>query len=100
MSASLAVVATNPAPEAETTSAESLTDRIRRLQEEARSMAREHIAQLDASMAATARLAAEIAQGGDVYPVGIREMARQMIADCEARQLGLQAILQRSGNVH
>ncbi|HYG28549.1 MAG TPA: hypothetical protein VD906_16810 [Caulobacteraceae bacterium] len=102
MSASLAVVANNPAHEAENPAeaVESLTDRIRRLQEEARVMAREHIAQLEASIAQVARLASEVADGGDAYPVGVREMARQMIADCESRQLGLQAILHRTGNVH
>ena len=44
--------------------------------------------------------AAEICEGGDAYPVGVREMARTLVADCEARQLSLQAILHRSGNVH
>ena len=92
MSASLAVVTTNPAQEAE-----SLTARIRRLQEEARGMAREHVAQLEASIAETARLAGEVAEGGDAYPVGVREMARQMIADCESRLLGLQAIMHKNG---
>jgi len=100
MSASLAVVANNPAPEAETPAAEPLTSRIRRLQAEAKAMAREHIKMLEASLADMTLLAAEIAEGGDAYPVGAREMARQMVADCESRLLGLQAILHRSGNVH
>ena len=101
MSASLAVVANNPAPEAESASVtEPLTARIRRLQAEAKSMAREHIAQLEASIAEAARLAAEVADGGDAYPIGAREMARQLVTDCESRLLGLQAILHRSGNVH
>ncbi|HEX6860507.1 MAG TPA: hypothetical protein VF138_09970 [Caulobacteraceae bacterium] len=100
MSASLAIVS-NP-PEAENTakSVESLTDRIKRLQDEARGMAREHIKQLEQSMHEVARLAAEVADGGDAYPVGVREMARTLVTDYEARQLSLQAILHRSGNVH
>lgn len=100
MSASLAVVATNPAPEADNAAAEPLTARIRRLQEEARSMAREHVAQLEAQIAELARLSAEVAEGGDAYPVGVREMARQMVADCESRLLGIQSIMHRTGNVH
>lgn len=102
MSASLAVVVANNPAEAENPaqSVESLTDRIRRLQEEARGMAREHINMLERSIAECARLAAEVAEGGDAYPVGVREMARTLVADCESRQLGLQAILHRSGNVH
>jgi hypothetical protein len=100
MSASLAIVATNPAPEADTAATEPLTTRIRRLQEEARGMAREHVRQLEASIVDMARLASEVSEGGDAYPVGVREMARQMVADCESRLLGLQSIMHRTGNVH
>jgi hypothetical protein len=97
MSASLAIVAANPAPEADN---EPLTARIRRLQEEARNMAREHISQLEISIAECARLAAEVSEGGDAYPVGVREMARQLVMDCETRLLGLQAIVQRTRGIH
>lgn len=97
MSATLAVVATNPATEAEAPANEPLTARIRRLQEEARAMAAEHVKMLEASIVETARLADEIAAGGDAYPVGVREMARQMVADCESRLLGLQAIMHKTG---
>jgi hypothetical protein len=100
MSASLAIVATNPAPEADTAATEPLTTRIRRLQEEARGMAREHISMLEASLAEVTRLAAEVAEGGDAYPVGVREMARQLVTDCESRMLGLQAIVQRTAKFH
>ncbi|MGE5500748.1 MAG: hypothetical protein ACM3W4_02350 [Ignavibacteriales bacterium] len=96
MSASLAIVSTTPAPEADNTAAEPLTARIRRLQEEARGMAREHIAMLEASIVEVTRLAAEVAEGGDAYPVGVREMARQLVTDCESRMLGLQAIVART----
>jgi len=99
MSASLAIVAANPAPEADNAN-EPLTARIRRLQEEARGMAREHIKTLEASLAEVGRIAAEVADGGDAYPVGVREVARQMVADCESRLLGLQAIVQRTAKVH
>jgi hypothetical protein len=100
MSASLAVVANNPAPEAEAPAAEPLTARIRRLQAEARSMAREHVNLLEASIVETARLAGEIADGGDAYPVGVREMARQMVTECEARLLNLESIMRRTGGMH
>jgi hypothetical protein len=100
MSASLAIVAANPAPEADNAANEPLTARIRRLQEEARGMAREHVRQLEASIVEMGRLAAEVAEGGEAYPVGVREMARQMVADCESRLLGMQSIMHRTGNVH
>lgn len=98
MSATLAVVANNPAPEAEAN--EPLTARIRRLQAEARAMAAEHVKMLETSILESAKLAEEISAGGDAYPVGVREMARQMVADSEARLLGLQAIMHRNGGVH
>jgi hypothetical protein len=100
MSASLAIVAANPAPEADNAANEPLTARNRRLQEEARNMAREHISQLEGSIAECARLAAEVSEGGDAYPVGVREMARQLVVDCETRLLGLQAIVQRTRGIH
>ena len=100
MSATLAVVANNPAPEAEVPADEPLTARIRRLQAEARAMAGEHVKMLEAAMIESARLAEEIAEGGDAYPVGIREMARQMVTDAESRLLGLQAIMHRTGGLH
>ena len=100
MSASLAVVANNAAPEAEAPANEPLTARIRRLQAEARAMAGEHVKLLEASIIETAKLAEEIAEGGDAYPVGVREMARQMVADCESRLLGLQAIMHRTAGMH
>ena len=99
MSASLAVVANNPLVEPLSAPEESLTARIRRLQSEAKSMAREHIQMLEVSLTGMAALAGEIADGGDAYPVGAREMARQMVGDCESRLLGLQAILHRTGGV-
>ena len=100
MSASLAVVANNAAPEAEAPANEPLTARIRRLQAEARAMAVEHVKLLEASIIDSAKLAEEIAEGGDAYPVGVREMARQMVAECESRLLGLQAIMHRTAGMH
>ena len=99
MSATLAVVANNPAAEAEAPANEPLTARIRRLQAEARAMAAEHVKLLEASIIDSAKLAEEIAEGGDAYPVGVREMARQMVADCESRLLGLQAIMHRTAGM-
>ena len=100
MSATLAVVANNPAAEAEAPANEPLTARIRRLQAEARAMAAEHVKLLEAAIIDSAKLAEEIAEGGDAYPVGVREMARQMVAECESRLLGLQAIMHRTAGMH
>lgn len=98
MSASLAVVANNPAPE--TRAEESLSSRIKRLQAEAKSMAREHVSMLEDALHGVIRTAAEIADGGEAYPVGAREMARQLVTDTEARLLSLECIMTRNGGVH
>lgn len=74
---------------------EPLSERVRRLQAEAREMAREHVTALELALIGVARLAGEIADGGEAYPVGARELSRQLIADCEGRAQTLEAILSR-----
>ena len=75
---------------------DSPADRIRRLQHEARSLAREHIEMLAAALAEVARLSAEIAEGGDLYPVGAREMARRLTDETGKQALTLTAIIDRN----
>lgn len=75
---------------------EPIAARVRRLQAEAKAMAGEHIAELEHALDAVERLAEEIAEGGDAYPVGVREVARQLHDDCEARGQTIEAILHRA----
>jgi len=75
---------------------EVLADRIKRLQTEARRLAREHIQLLQGSLAEMERLAADIAEGGEAYPVGVREIARRLADDCTARFKTLEVISTRS----
>ncbi|HZZ36437.1 MAG TPA: hypothetical protein VFE03_11970 [Caulobacteraceae bacterium] len=77
---------------------EPLAQRVRRLQAEARGLAKEHVEQLRASLAEVARLASEIADGGEAYPVGAREMSRRLMEDAAAQALTLAAINDRSIN--
>ncbi len=77
---------------------EPLAHRIRRLQAEARSLAKEHVEQLRANLADVARLASEIADGGEAYPVGAREISRRLMEDAAAQALTLEAINDRSMN--
>ena len=58
-------------------------DRIRRLQNEARTLAREHIELLVSAPAEVSRLSGEIAEGGDFYPVGVRELSRRLAEDSD-----------------
>ena len=91
-SAALSVVAGNQTA----TAAPTLAERIGRLQAQARNLAREHIAALEAAMAEVERLSGEIADGGEAYPVGVREIARRLAAECEASGNTIKVLAGRS----
>jgi hypothetical protein len=75
---------------------ESPVDRIRRLQHEAKSLAREHIEMLAAALTEVSRLAGEISEGGELYPVGARELSRRLTEDAGKSALTLTAIVDRN----
>lgn len=74
---------------------EPASERIRRLQVEARDLARQHVEELGAALAQVERLAEEISEGGDLYPVGAREFARRLAEDVGRQGFALTAILDR-----
>jgi hypothetical protein len=98
MSPPLAVVADNSALDssASPARAEAISDRIRRLQNEAKGLAREHIKALEAALLTVERLSAEIAEGGDAYPVGVRELASRIAEDAEHKVQTIEAIASRA----
>jgi len=89
MSASLHVVTPSPA------ASPGLSERIHQLQAEARRLAREHIDLLEANLLAMRGLAEEIAQGGDAYPPGVREIARRLGEDSSTKAQTIEAIMAR-----
>lgn len=91
-SAALSVVADNQS----TAAAASVADRIKRLQAQAKSLAREHIKALETALLDVERLAAEIADGGEAYPVGVREVARRLNAECVSSGDTIKALAGRS----
>jgi hypothetical protein len=95
MSPSLSVVADN---DLKTTSpkTETVAERVRRLQQEARLLAKDHIRSLSAQMVAVEQIAAEIAEGGEAYPPGVRELASRLVEDIDARVQTLEAIVSRT----
>jgi len=95
MSPSLAIVANNSAAKPAEARAETVSERVRRLQTEARTLAKEHILALQTALADVEVMAAEIAEGGDAYPPGVRDIARRLVEDCEARVRTLEAITMR-----
>ncbi|CAN7602400.1 hypothetical protein [Caulobacter sp. LjRoot300] len=76
---------------------ETATQRIRRLQREARLLAREQIEALGRDLEGLGQRAREIADGGDAYAVGVREMASRLATDLPQKSQSLLAILSRSG---
>jgi hypothetical protein len=74
---------------------DTVAERVKRLQEEAKLLAREEIEAFERQLATAAKMAETIAKGGDAYPVGIRAMAEQLAEELPMRVQGLQAILER-----
>jgi hypothetical protein len=93
MSPSLSVVANNDLNPAKP---ETVAERVRKLQAEAKQLAKDHIHALTAAMTEAERIAAEIAEGGDAYPAGVRDLARRFAEDADARVQTLEAITARS----
>ena len=95
MSPSLSVVANNDLkpvlPKAET-----VAQRVQRLQAEAKQLAKDHIKALTTAMVSLEELAAEIAEGGDAYSPGVRDVARRLAEDLDSRVQTLEAIVART----
>lgn len=95
MSPSLSVVANNdlkpvlPKPE-------TVAQRVQRLQAEAKQLAKDHIKALTTAMVSLEELAAEIAEGGDAYAPGVRDVARRLAEDLDSRVQTLDAIVART----
>lgn len=75
---------------------ETTAERVKRLQMEARALAHEQVEALDNILLQAAQMAKEIAEGGDAYPVGAREMASRLADDLPMRALTLKAVAARS----
>ena len=71
-------------------------DRVKRLQMEARALAVEQVEALEKLLLQSAAMAKEIAEGGDAYPVGARELAGRLASDLPSKAETLKAIASRS----
>ena len=70
-------------------------ERIRKLQAEAQALAREHMSDLERALELVTGLAAEIADGGDAYPAGARDLCRRLAEDASWRANTLSLIVQK-----
>ena len=75
---------------------DSPSARAKRLLQEARTAALEHIAALEGALEGVTALATDISEGGDAYPVGVRELARQLAEETVSRLQTLNAIVNRA----
>ena len=73
-----------------------LAQRIHLLQAEARQLAHEHLSLLTQAMAEVTRLAAEVAGGGEAFPVGARELCGRLAEQVACQSDSLNAIAERS----
>jgi len=74
---------------------ETTAERVNRLQNEARLLAREEVERLDRDLRRLADQAKSVAGGGDAYPAGIRELASRIAVDTAQRADILRALLER-----
>ncbi|WP_216839367.1 hypothetical protein [Caulobacter sp. S45] len=72
--------------------------RANRLMTEARQAASEQITALEEALLTAVHLSAEIAEGGEAYPVGVRDLCRRLAEDVGHRAQTLDALLQHSGS--
>jgi hypothetical protein len=95
MSAALRVVTAGQRAKVAVESTAGLSERVQHLQAEAKHLASAHIDALRASMLETQRIAEEIANGGEAYPAGVRDIARRLGEDSAARAMTIESIVSR-----
>jgi hypothetical protein len=74
---------------------ESIADKMRRLRDEAQGHARLHSQDFVRALEALESLAADIADGGEAYPVGIRQAARNIGPQLAGARLNVTSLLGR-----
>lgn len=74
---------------------ETTAQRVKRLQEEARLLAREEVERLDRDLRRLADQARAVADGGEAYTAGVRELAGRISVDTAQRAEILRALIER-----
>ena len=90
--AALNIASSNAEIRALMSTPETRGDRIARLQREARALALDDVQALVRLMGQVVEAASDIADGGDAYPVGVREAALRLATGLPARADTLKAI--------
>ena len=75
---------------------ETVALRVRRLQAEAKQLAKDHVKSFTEAMAELEQLAAEIAEGCEAYAPGVRDIARRLAEELYNRVQTVEAISART----
>ncbi|MGI4817704.1 hypothetical protein [Brevundimonas sp.] len=75
---------------------ETTAERVKRLQAEARALALEEVERLERVLLEAAKIAREISNGGDAYPVGARELASRLSDDLPSKAETIKAIVSKA----
>ncbi len=73
-----------------------ITEQLRKLQLKAKSLASEQIQELEDALASVAKLAETIAEGGEPFPVGVREICRTVAEQATVQAKTIQVIMHRT----
>jgi hypothetical protein len=76
---------------------ETPADRIRRLRAELKDAANGELEELDTAIEHLREIAQTIADGGEAFPPGVREICRILAEDVVAQAKSIDLILQRAG---
>lgn len=79
----------------ETVDVKTISSRIKSLQEQAKSLAKEHIRDFVTLIEELEAMATDISDGGDAYPAGIRDIARQMAERAEGDRKNIESLSAR-----
>jgi hypothetical protein len=93
--AGAAAVSARPEPELSLVPTAAAGERAHQLLQNARAAALEHLEGLRQSICETRGLAAVVVDGGDLYAVGVLELARRMSEDLDWRARTLEALIER-----
>jgi hypothetical protein len=78
---------------------ESGLQRVRRLQQEMHALAHEQVVILARDLEAMATRLGEVAEGGDAYPIGVREISSRLANELSSQAQSMLAILKRAPKI-
>jgi hypothetical protein len=84
-----------PEPGLSLVPASTASERARQLLQDARIAAIEHLEALKASIGETHALSEAVVRGGDLYTVGLQDLARRLTEDLSWRAKTLEALIER-----